>query len=222
VEVAVNQPAARLLLLPPAIALLLSCTRVTDISGYALQYDEPSRQSSVVSDPLMVDLAGYDYLTFRGVSWARPIADEAARTWDPDAPCYLVAGVWLDETGGLANARDCPEWQFEYFSGDGRLLTVWVDWGGAVTTKTWHTEGGSFERLPDYSDGQVEDWMRTAAAEFRRLEGWRSCELQLFLWSLSGNRLGQLQFFADRDCSRLLGYITFDLDSGRIVERRVE
>jgi hypothetical protein len=222
VEVAVNKPAARFLLLPLTLVLLASCTPVTDISGYVLKYDEPSRQSSVVSDPPAADLVGYDSLTFRGVDWARPIADEAARMWDPDAPCYMIAGSWLDESGSLANARDCPEWQFEYFSGDGRLLTVWVDWGGAATTKTWSTEGGSFERLPEYSDGRVEDWMRIAAAEFRRLVGWRHCDLRLFLWSLSGSRLGQLQFFADRDSSRLLGYITFDLDSGGIVERRIE
>ncbi|OGD74156.1 MAG: hypothetical protein A2Y64_04885 [Candidatus Coatesbacteria bacterium RBG_13_66_14] len=216
------KPTASLLLLPTVLATITSCTRVTDISDYVLRYDESSRQSQVVADPLAADLAGYDSLTLRGVSWARPVADEAARMWDPDARCYLVAGVWLDETGGLANARDCPEWQFEYFSGDSRLLTVWVDWGGTATTKSWRTEGGSFERLPDYSDGQVEDWMRTAAAEFRRLVGWRNCDLQLFLWSLSGDRLGQLQFFADRDCARLLGYVTFDLDSGGILERRVE
>ena len=217
-----NKPAISLLLLPPALAILTSCGRVTDISGYVLKYDAPSRQSQVVSDTLAVDLVGYDCLTLRGVAWARPIADEAARAWNPDARCYLVAGVWLDETGNLASARDCPEWQFEYFSGDGRLLTVWVDWGGAVTTKSWSTEGGSFSRLPDYSDGQVEDWMRTAAAEFRRLEGRKGCDLQLFLWSLAGERLGQLQFFADRDCARLLGYITFDLDSGALLEHRVE
>jgi hypothetical protein len=218
----VKKPTASLLLIPTTLVLALGCGRVTDISGYVLKYDEPSRQTQVVSDVLTVDLAGYDCLAHRGVDWARPIADAAARTWDPDARCYLVAGVWLDETGNLARARDCPEWQFEYFSGDGRLLTVWVDWGGAVTSKSWCTEGGSFSRLPDYSDGQVEDWMRTAAAEFRRLEGWRDCERQLFLWSLSGERLGQLQFFADRDCSRLLGYVTFDLDSGALLERRVE
>ncbi|MCX7022514.1 MAG: hypothetical protein NTW26_09635 [bacterium] len=217
-----NKPAASLLLLATTLVIAPSCGRVTDISGYVLKYDEPSRQSQIVSDPLTADLAGYDSLTYRGVAWARPIADEAARMWDPDARCYLVAGVWLDETGGLANARDFPEWQFEYFSGDGRLLTVWVDWGGAATTKSWLTEGGSFEKLPDYSDGQVEDWMRIAAAEFRRLEGRRNCDLQLFLWSLSGSRLGQLQFYADRDCARLIGYVTFDLDSGGIVERRVE
>jgi hypothetical protein len=222
VKVAVNKPTVSLFLLSSAIVIALGCGRVTDISGYVLLYDEPSRQSQVISDTFAVDLVGYDRLTLRGVDWARPIADEAARTWNPAARCYLVAGVWLDETGNLANARDCPEWQFEYFSGDGRLLTVWVDWGGAVTTKSWSTEGGSFSRLPDYSDGQVEDWMRTAAAEFRRLEGWRDCELQLFLWSLSGERLGQLQFFADRDCARLLGYVTFDLDSGDVLERRVE
>ncbi len=210
---------AKYALLLSAIALLPACDHVTDISELVLRQARSAAPANMDDRRPRVDYSGFDGATFRGISWARPIADCAAFEWNSQAVCYLAAGVWLNERGELGSVKDCPEWQFEYFAGDGRLLTVWVDWGGAATSKGWGTQGRFFRELPRYTDGQVEAWMRTAATDFKRLAGERSFHYQLFLWSLDSNRHGQLQFYVGRDPERMLGYVTFDLDSGWILER---
>jgi hypothetical protein len=219
VEVAVNTPTTRLVTLLTLIVLSPACDHVTDISEYILRHGEGSIPygSSDRRDP--VDYSGLDGATFRGCTWGRSIADRAARAWNGGALCYMAAGVWLDERGALRSARDFPEWQFEYFTEDGTLLTVWVDWSGNATTKSWRTDGRFFGGLPEFTDGQIEAWMRTARSDYFSYAGRGSCRYQLFLWALNGNRRGQLQFYSGRDPGRMLGYITFDLDSGRLVER---
>ncbi len=100
--------------------------------------------------------------TSKTMSWALDIANPLADAWNPDHKLTHVFGWWVDENGELDEQPDNPAWGIFYSAEDDS------EGYGVLVHYDEHTDSGEgplpeiFEELGDYTDGDVQDWMRAA------------------------------------------------------------